>query len=283
MIKFPHWQNDMKLAITFITGIIVLAAGDAALAADWVKLGKPGAVDQYFYDRSKLTIKDEEVTFWKKVVFAAPQTINGKEIASGLLRERIHCGEHTAKLISYLYYATSGETVEYIAKDESDPAPIIPDTVGDAFEQKLCPMVWRKQEEVRIKSEQRAAEAELSAVKRPPPQIEKPNTPGAAGTGPARNPQAPIPAPVIGNTNPGPGNVPTPGRTPADPNAAPAPAAPGGPTLPGKTPADPNAATGTANPASPNPPATPGRTPADPSAAPLRQTLPMPQIIEQLY
>jgi|GEM_PF-891660 len=273
----------MKLAITFLSSLAALAACNLASAADWVSLGKAGAVDQYFYDRSKLTIKDDQITFWKKVVFAVPQNINGKEVASGLLRERIDCVDHTAKLISYLYYATTGETVEYIAKDESDAAPIIPDTVGDAFEQKLCPMVWRKQEEARIKAEQKAAEAELSAVRRPPPQIETPNTSGTAGAGPARTPQAPIPAPVIGNTNPGQGNVPTPGRTPSDPNATPAPVSPGGATASGRTPADPNAATGTANPAPPNPPTAPGTAPADPSAAPLRQTLPMPQIIEQLH
>lgn len=179
----------MKLAITFLLGLAALPIGDSAFAADWVALGKAGAVDQYFYDRSKLTIKDDQVTFWKKVVFATPQTINGKEVASGLLRERIDCADHTAKLISYLYYATAGETVEYIAKDESDPAPIIPDTVGDAFEQKLCPLVWRKQEEARIKAEQKAAEAELSALKKDSLKQDKP-----AASSPMVSPAPPAPA-----------------------------------------------------------------------------------------
>ena len=255
----------MKPVITFLFAL----AATPAVAADWVALGKAGAVDQYFYDRSKLTIKDDQITYWKKVLFFEPQNINGKEVASGLLRERIDCAEHTAKLISYLYYAATGETVEYIAKDESDPAPIIPDTVGDAFEQKLCPLVWRKQEEARIKAEQRAAEAELSAIRRLPATEQSPSAPVVPttreGPGIRNSPAAPA---VNPGTTPTP--VPTPGQTPTDPNATPvvpAPAAPASPTPPAT-------------------PVTPAPSPASPSSsvAPSpRQPLPMPQIIEQLY
>ena len=134
-------------------------------AAEWIPLAGAGAVDQYFYDRSKLIIKDEEITYWKKVVFQQPQSIHGHEVVSGLLRERIHCGEHTAKLVSYLYYSAAGDTVEYVPKDESEAMPIIPDTVGDAVERALWPKVWQKQEEARIKAEQKAAAAELAAAK----------------------------------------------------------------------------------------------------------------------
>ena len=245
----------MKLAITILISLTAVPISNSAFGADWVSLGKAGAVDQYSYDRSKLTIKEDQITYWKKVVFVTPQIINGKELPSGLLRERIDCAEHTAKLISYLYYATTGETVEYIAKDESEAAPIIPDTVGDAFEQKLCPMVWRKQEEVRIKAEQRAAEAELSAIRRTP---SVPETSGAGGTGAAAATPPPSGTATSPTQAPTQNTIPVPGRTPADPNAAPTPQ-------------------------SPNTVIQPGKTPPDPNAAPLRQSLPVPQIIEQLY
>jgi len=166
----------------------------AAISAEWVALPAAGAADQYFYDRSKLTIKEEEITFWKKVVFKEPQPIHGKDAASGLLRERIHCAEHTAKLVSYLYYSASGETVDYVAQDDSEPAAIIPDTVGDAFERVLCPMVWHKQEETRIKAEQKAAAAELAGRKedvKPEVKVAKP----APITGPVP-PKAPV-APTV--------------------------------------------------------------------------------------
>ena len=153
-----------------------------AHAADWAPLVGAGSIDQYFYDRSKLVIKDEEITYWKKVQFQQPQSINGREVVSGLLRERIHCGEHTAKLVSYLYYSAAGDTVEYVPKDESEPMPIIPDTVGDAFERALCPKVWQKQEEARIKAEQKAAAAELAAARQ---QAEKPEVAAPAVAQPA--------------------------------------------------------------------------------------------------
>jgi hypothetical protein len=258
----------MKPAIT----IILALTATPALAADWVALGKAGAVDQYFYDRSKLTIKDDQITYWKKVLFFEPQNINGKEVASGLLRERIDCAEHTAKLISYLYYATTGETVEYIAKDESEAAPIIPDTVGDAFEQKLCPLVWRKQEEARIKAEQRAAEAELSAIKRTPATEQPAAAPGAPAVRGEPTVRSSPAAPAVN-----PGTLPTPGQTPADSNAAPVVPAPAAPVAP-PSPAAPVMP--------PVAPAAPAPAPASPnsSAAPIpRQPLPMPQIIEQLY
>lgn len=144
--------------------LLILLACSPAWAADWVPL-QINSNDAYFYDNSKLVIKDDEITYWKKVQFKTPQMHKGSEVVTGVLRERIHCGEHTAKLISYLYYSPGGETVEYVAQDDSAPVPIVPDTVGDAYDRVLCPMVWRKQEEVRIRSEQKAAEAESQVVK----------------------------------------------------------------------------------------------------------------------
>lgn len=155
----------MKSILT-LNILLALLLPNTASAAEWVALPGAGSADQYSYDRSKLTIKDDEITYWKKVVFKTPQDLRSKEAASGLLRERINCAEHTAKLVSYLYYSATGETIDYVAQDDSEPAPIIPDTVGDAFERVLCPMVWHKQEEARIKAEQKAAAAELAASKK---------------------------------------------------------------------------------------------------------------------
>lgn len=174
-----------------INPLVLLALCLPALqahAADWTPLAAAGAVDQYFYDGSKLVIKDEEITYWKKVLFQQRQNIKGREVVSGLLRERIHCGEHTAKLVSYLYYSAAGDTVEYVPRDDSEPMPIIPDTVGDAFERALCPKVWQKQEEARIKAEQKAAAAELAAARQ---QAAKPEGPQGAPAVPAVKPPLP--------------------------------------------------------------------------------------------
>lgn len=141
--------------------LVFLSVNVNAFAAEWVALPAIPNGDSYFYDNSKLVIKDDEITYWKKVQFKSPQPHKGSEVTSGILRERINCADHTSKLLTYLYYSPSGETVDYVPQDESPAAPIVPDTVGDTFDQKLCPMVWRKQEEIRIKNEQKAAEQEL--------------------------------------------------------------------------------------------------------------------------
>lgn len=177
-----------------------MVAGNA-LAAEWIALPGTGAGDQYFYDRSKLTIKDEEITYWKKVVFKTPQNINGKEAASGLLRERIHCAEHTSRLVSYRYYSVDGVSVEYVASNDSEPASIIPDSVGDVFERVLCPMVWQKQEETRIKAEQKAVEAELKESAKPKeekkPAVPPPAAPKPPNAGLPEKPALPLPAPQV--------------------------------------------------------------------------------------
>lgn len=192
----------MKSAFAYVTLILLCSLSGTALAADWVPLATPGSPDQYSYDRSKLTIKDDEVTYWKKVVFSTPQNLGGRDVTSGLLREQVHCVDHTAKLISYLYYSATGETVDYVAKVDADPTPIIPDSVGDAYESKLCPIVWQKQEENRIKAQQKAAQAELAAALKekekecpPPPQ---PPAPSAA------TPERPTAAPSLPELKPAP-------------------------------------------------------------------------------
>lgn len=142
--------------------LAILLPNTASQAADWVTLADTESADQYLYDRSKLTIKDEEITYWKKVVFDVPQNVNGHEVLWILTHERIHCGEHTVKRLAQLHYSASGEPMDYVSQAEAEPQPIIPDSADDAAERVLCPQVWRHQEESRIKAEQKAASAELA-------------------------------------------------------------------------------------------------------------------------
>ncbi|MEO1766268.1 surface-adhesin E family protein [Thiobacter aerophilum] len=123
-----------------------LVAAAPVLAADWMRL-PIRAEDQYFYDRSKLVIQGEEITYWKKVVFRQPPLVKGQAAAWALMRERIHCGQHTLRLISYVYYASDGTMLDYMPEAEKEATPIIPDTLGDAFERHLCVLVTRSREE----------------------------------------------------------------------------------------------------------------------------------------
>lgn len=136
---------------TFLA-IFLLALTLPASAAEWVRVHTSGEGDLYFYDRSKLYINGDEITYWKKVTFRTAQPVKTQFAASGLFRERIHCAEHTLKLISYLLYAADGTTIEYVAANEDEAAPIIPDTLGDIFEKTACELVRQKHEEQRRKS-----------------------------------------------------------------------------------------------------------------------------------
>lgn len=154
--------------------IILLLLSLPAAAAEWVRVRPLAEGDQYFYDRSKLYINGDEITYWKKVAFKIPATVKGQAAASGLYRERIHCAEHTLKLISYLLYASDGSTIEYIASHEGEAAPIIPDTVGDVFEKTVCDLVRQNHEAARQKTAEEEARKAESGKGTPAPIIAAP-------------------------------------------------------------------------------------------------------------
>lgn len=179
--------------------ILLLTLALPASAAEWVRVHTSGEGDQYYYDRSKLFINGDEITYWKKVLFKAAQPVKTQFAASGLFRERIHCAEHTLKLISYLLYAADGSTIEYVAANEGDAAPIIPDTLGDIFEKTACDLVRQKREEQRRKPPEEPQKAEPKKAEPKKQEIASP-LPAAA---PGADPQ-PVAPPVVQKPEPPP-------------------------------------------------------------------------------
>ncbi|MDA8381660.1 MAG: hypothetical protein M0037_01040 [Betaproteobacteria bacterium] len=108
-----------------------------AFAAQWTRVPGPTDGNAYYFDRSNLVIQDQIITYWKKVVFGTPQRLKQGIARSGLYRERIDCGSHTLALLNYLLYAADGRLIDDGAMTQG-AAPIIPDTIGDAFEARLC-------------------------------------------------------------------------------------------------------------------------------------------------
>ena len=125
----------MRISLALLLQLLLMTS---AVAADWVRIAIPHTEDAYFYDRSKLVVNGNEVTYWKKVQFMPPRPVKKSLASSTLMRERIHCREHTLRLLSFLYHDAQGAQIEYVADAEASAAPIIPDTVGDQFEQVLC-------------------------------------------------------------------------------------------------------------------------------------------------
>lgn len=181
----------MKRALLLFL-IALTTSPSIATAAEWVKIHTATDQNQYFYDSSKLFFNNDEITYWKKVSFKSPQPFKDKLIASGLYRERIHCVEHTLKLISYLLYAPEGDLAEYTPSKEGDAAPIIPDSLGDVFEKALCPLVLQEKQALQKKEEARQnAEAKIKTET-----DEKAKLKAGTGAGTVTPPPPATPVPV---------------------------------------------------------------------------------------
>lgn len=120
--------------------MLALALCTGAQAADWVRVGTPDQ-NQHFYDRSKLAIEGEQITYWRRVVFRTPQPAKAGKARMAMYRERIDCDKHTYRTLGYLLYSQEGAILENVYTPEAPSEPIIPETVGDRFETLMCLIV----------------------------------------------------------------------------------------------------------------------------------------------
>jgi Surface-adhesin protein E len=112
----------------------------AAVAADWVKVPAPDQ-NQHWYDRSKLIVDGNAITYWRRVEFRAPQRTKAGTAASAMYRERIDCRAHTQRTLGYLLYAKDGAVLENVHQPDVEAEAIIPETVGDQYEKLMCALV----------------------------------------------------------------------------------------------------------------------------------------------
>ena len=157
--------------------LLMLFLCGSANAADWVVVHTSPEGDQYYYDASKLAISGNEITYWKKVTFKTSYSYQGQQAVSALYRERIHCSDHTVKPLIHIVHALGGKVIEHLAV-EMEATAIIPETIGDVFEQALCTLVKVKREE-----EPRKAPAEKESTEPAvPPKNYNESPPPPAGT-----------------------------------------------------------------------------------------------------
>ena len=116
---------------------VALCVPLAALAAEWIKVPAPGP-NQHWYDRTKLAVENESITYWRRVDFRVAQRSKAGMATSGMYRERIDCRAHTYRTLGYLLYAKNGSVIENVHTPDAEPEPIIPETVGDRFERLMC-------------------------------------------------------------------------------------------------------------------------------------------------
>ncbi len=109
-------------------------------AADWAAV-PTGDGNQHFYDRSKVFVTGDEVTYWRRVVFSSAHPVRGGFARSAMYRERIQCKQHRVTTFGYLLYSSEGSVLENVYTPEAEAIAIVPETVGDRFEHIMCAMV----------------------------------------------------------------------------------------------------------------------------------------------
>ncbi|MCC7547334.1 MAG: hypothetical protein IT532_06180 [Burkholderiales bacterium] len=123
--------------------LAALALPAPSLAADWTRVAVKDQHEHY-YDRAKLAIDGELITYWRRVVFRPAQATRNGLAATAMYRERIDCALHNHRTLGYLLYAQDGSVLENVYTPEAAPEPIIPETLGDRFEGAMCALVTRE-------------------------------------------------------------------------------------------------------------------------------------------
>lgn len=130
-----------KSAAPVCAGLLATLAWPlAAHAAEWTRVTTPD-VHQHFYDRAKLGIDGEQITYWRRVVFKAPQPSKNGPARSAMYRERIDCAKHTHQTLGYLIYGAENTLMENVYTPDAPAEAIVPETVGDKFETLMCVFV----------------------------------------------------------------------------------------------------------------------------------------------
>lgn len=135
---------------------------EGATAADWLRVPAGGA-DQHFYDRAKVSISGDEVTYWRKVVFERPVRARGGTVRVAIYRERVSCRDHTLRALAWQLLAEEGALLEGSTQPEAEAAPVVPETVGDRFLEVMCALAEAKR---RREADLARDEAQLAAKKR---------------------------------------------------------------------------------------------------------------------
>ena len=124
----------MKLA----ANVLVLLWGIATVhAAEWVRVSTID-INQHWYDRSKIYVDGDLVTYWRRVTFREPQPSKAGMAGSAMYRERVDCRAHKTTMLGYLLYATDQGVLENVHTADATAEPVIPETVGDQFEKLMC-------------------------------------------------------------------------------------------------------------------------------------------------
>ena len=121
-----------------VAAVIGLLCAAAPLhGAEWVRVSTID-INQHWYDRSKIYVDGDAVTYWRRVVFRVPQRSKSGLAASAMYRERVDCLRHRYTTLGYLLYGSDQGVLDNVHTPDAAAEPIIPETVGDQFEKLMC-------------------------------------------------------------------------------------------------------------------------------------------------
>ncbi len=140
-----------RLLLTLLLAVV------PAQAADWLDIGARGP-DRMFYDREKLHIAGDAVSYWRRVDFRMPFPTDAGLAYSALYRERIDCRDRTLATLGYLYYADDNRVLRNVYQPDAPAVPIVPESFAQQFATTLCPEVAAQREKARAKADPKAAE-----------------------------------------------------------------------------------------------------------------------------
>jgi hypothetical protein len=118
--------------------VLLMLTGIATVhAAEWVRVSTID-IHQHWYDRSKIYVDGDLVTYWRRVTFRAPQHSKAGMVRSAMYRERVNCRTHQTATLGYLLYTADQAVLENVHTADATAEPVIPETLGDQFEKLMC-------------------------------------------------------------------------------------------------------------------------------------------------
>lgn len=131
--------------MTRIAGLFALLLALPAVA-DWVDVTVAPGADPAAYDRDKLLVSGDEITYWRRTQFRMPLPTGEELAASARYRESIDCARRTLRTLGYLLYGEDGAVLENVYVPHASAIPIAEGSVAAAFEKALCAVVAAKRE-----------------------------------------------------------------------------------------------------------------------------------------
>jgi hypothetical protein len=131
--------------MTRVASLLVLLFALPAVA-EWVDVPVAPGADPAAYDRDKLLVSGNEITYWRRTQFRMPLPAGEALAATARYRESIDCARRTLRTLGYLLYGDDGTVLENVYMPQARAIPIAEGSVAAAFETALCAIVAAKRE-----------------------------------------------------------------------------------------------------------------------------------------